>query len=107
MATIFTTQIVNAFFGAPSSNVVFTVPAQRLLIVTDIDTFVLNPASGLNSIVFIGSGALLNHTSTAVETLTQQWTGKQALNAGQSIDWNFAGSSSRIAITGYLLVVDP
>jgi hypothetical protein len=104
MASIYTTQVANVSIVGASNNLLYTVPSQHLLIVTNVDLFVINAAAGLDSIVFIGSAALLNHISAAAEQYRDQWVGKQVLEPGQTVNFNFAGSSARIAIAGYLLI---
>ncbi len=104
MAPIYSQQLVNAVYGASHPlSVVYTVPAGATLVLTNIDALIHNTAAGVTSYCQVANLLLLYHLSAGAEFLQQQWTGKQVLTAGQTIQWSMTGAGSYLAATGYVL----
>ncbi len=103
MAPIYSTQLYNAVKVGAFTGTVYTVPAGATVVVTNIDVWYDDALAGQTSYVVLGACIFLWHTSAGAEIANQSWSGKQVLNAGQTIAVSSAGIATRYAITGYLL----
>jgi hypothetical protein len=105
MASIYSTQLANRSGAGSFSGAVATVPANHIVVVTDVETFTNDSAAGFISFVSLGA-AIICFTDTVAAGFTQrQWSGKQVLTAGQTVSWQSGSTAWNLAVTGYLLQV--
>jgi hypothetical protein len=101
---IYSRQLCNLSITAGAgSQLVYTVPAATVVVVTNVDYWVENSAANQLSFVELESAIIAAHTSVAAENISVQWAGRQVLTAGQTINLFWGGVNPRIAATGYLL----
>jgi hypothetical protein len=101
MAPIYSRKLVNALYAAPTTAVVYTVPAATTVVVTDVD-FLISGASGQYFTIALGAAYVIWMQLSGSLTQHFQWTGKQVLNAGDQISM-LNGDIATLAITGYVL----
>jgi len=100
---IYSKQLANTGLGAGAAQLVYTVPASTVVVVTNVDTFVVDTATGQVSYTALESCIVNYHASVAADSLALQWAGRQVLTAGQTINVTVGGSACRVGITGYVL----
>jgi hypothetical protein len=102
MAPIYSHQLVNHQYMGAFTGVIYTVPANTTVVVTDVDVL-WSGASGHYIEITLGACSPIWHHSGATETITQQWVGKQVLNAGDTIQLLTEFDVTNVGITGYVL----
>jgi hypothetical protein len=103
MAPIYSQQLYNANPPAGAATVVYTVPGGHVVVVTDIDRALQTTVATDLSYISLGAALVLVHTSAGAELFSDQWRGRQVLNAGQTITAVNGHPSQTLAITGYVL----
>lgn len=103
MAPIYSHQLHNHAYSAPTSGVVYTVPPGSTVVVTDVDFLFEATAMGEFFDVTLGACIVLFFQSAGTLTQLLQWRGKQVLNAGDTISVLSQGPAATIGITGYVL----
>jgi hypothetical protein len=100
---IYSQALYNANHTTVGSTVVYTVPANTTVVVTDIDgIFTASAVNQVQEVVL--KQAIVAFILTAAGGNTPfQWKGRQVLNAGDKITLVMTGLASHIAITGYVL----
>lgn len=103
MASIYTTQLGNGVVTGAGGTTLYTVPAAKRVILTDLVIVSLPAAAAERFYMTIGSGVACFYESTGTAVHEEHWSGKQVLNAGQVLGIVYGGGTTFYAATGYVL----
>lgn len=104
MATpLYTSRVIRTVLASTGATATYTVPAGLRLVVVDISVVVVvSPAGVLAGIAPSSWFAALVVTSTAA---LGRWTGRQVLEAGETLTVQSNANSASVWVTGWLLTV--
>jgi hypothetical protein len=100
---IYSKQLANLAFTGSTVAIVYTVPAATTVVVTDIDYFSAGDLVGESSLVVLKNAAVSFSITAATGPFNKQWSGRQVLVAGDTIEFVCNSAQSTLAITGYVL----
>jgi hypothetical protein len=101
--TVYSTRFISGT-STPSTGLSYTVPGGYVAVIRDVA--MLPIASGLTAAaVGVSGGAFFWKVVTGTNGVSQQWQGRQVLNAGETLIADVAGASAEYMISGYLLAL--
>lgn len=102
---VYTVHIFSLSTAVSGLHSLYTVPADRVLIVTCVDYICVNPGALLAGIYDATGGAYFSTASMSAFLEHVQWTGRQAFVAGSQLDLELVSGQVSVRGTGYLFAV--
>jgi len=98
---VYSKRVVGGSYGS-GSHLVYTVPADKVFIIRCVD-FANESGGTAEAIVILNSAWCLFDKQGVTPSSSYQWTGRQVLNAGDTITVAATQSNANFTISGYLL----